>query len=83
MFRDSITGALHVFAVNETVVNSEGYEFKPEQWDAIVNLMDDEIREEIVSRGLETNQEFFEAYAAAYLEATGEQWELDKANPVW
>lgn len=68
----------------EKIVNSAGTEFSLAQWDFIVNAMDDEIREKVHAEVAPcTWQEFFSAYAAAHLAQTGEQWELDKANPVW
>lgn len=49
-------------------------------FEAAVNLMDDDLREAIIA---ETEQEFFDAYCAAHFEKFGEEWELAKANPVW
>ena len=67
-----------------TITNSEGYQFNLDQWPAIVNLMDGNLMEEVSCRMAPcSEQEFFDAYAAAHLEKFGEQWELDKANPVW
>lgn len=66
------------------ITNSNGYEFDDSQWDAIVNLMDDELREKVASELDDpTEQEFFDAYAKAYEDKFGEEWELDKANPTW
>lgn len=66
------------------ITNSNGYEFDDSQWDAIVNLMDDEVREQVANELDDpTEQEFFDAYAKAYEDKFGEEWELDKANPVW
>lgn len=48
-------------------VNGEAIDFE-----ASVNLMDDETREEIAAQGIEGEQEFLEAYAAAHLEKFGE-----------
>lgn len=51
---------------------------------AAVNLMDDEIREELHnSQDWNSEQDFFEAYEKAHAEKYGEEWELSKANPVW
>ena len=52
-------------------------------FDAAVNLMDDEIREEIAMEGYATEQEFFHAYEIAHALKYGEEWELSKKNPVW
>ena len=66
------------------VENSEGHVFSPDEWEAVVNLMDDDIREALhMELAPCTDQAFFTAYAAAHMEKYGEQWELDKANPVW
>ena len=53
------------------------------EFDAAVNLMDDEIREELAMEGYETEQDFFRAYEIAHELKYGEEWELSKANPVW
>lgn len=51
-------------------------------FDAAVNLMDDELREELHRSGIaETEQEFFDAYAEAHQHRFGETWEPAKANP--
>lgn len=64
--------------------NGEGRVFEPDEWDGIVNLMDDEIREALhMELAPCSNQEFFAAYAAAHLAKYGEKWELDKQHPVW
>lgn len=66
------------------IINSNGYEFDDSEWDAIANLMDDEVREQVANELDDpTNQEFFDAYAKAHEDKFGEEWELDKANPVW
>lgn len=53
-------------------------------YDAAVELMDDDIREELAAELAPcTEQEFFTAYAKAHAERFGEEWELDKANPVY
>lgn len=52
-------------------------------FDAAVELMDDDIREELYDKDFDTKQEFFTAYEAAHLAKYGEEWELSKANPVW
>ena len=46
--------------------------------------MDDDIREELAAELAPcTEQEFFTAYAKAHAEKFGEEWELDKKNPVY
>ena len=46
--------------------------------------MDDDIREELTAELAPcTEQEFFTAYAKAHAEKFGEEWELDKENPVY
>lgn len=66
---------------NTTVTNKNGYEL---DFDAAVNLMDDEIRESIGNEMSPcTEQEFFAAYEKAHEEVYGEEWELSKANPTW
>ncbi len=53
-------------------------------YDAAVNLMDDEIREELhMEIAPCTDQEFFDAYCEAHESKFGEEWELAKENPVW
>ncbi len=64
-----------------TVTNAFGVEI---DFAAAVALMDDEIREEI-HRDIApcTEQEFFDAYAAAHEDRFGEEWELAKRNPCY
>ena len=63
------------------VINTNG---KKIDFEAAVNLMDDEIRETLANDGKErTEQEFFSAYEKAHAEKYGEEWELSRANPVW
>ena len=53
-------------------------------FDASVNMMDDELREELhLELAPCSNQEFFDAYCAAHERKFGEEWELAKQNPVW
>ena len=52
-------------------------------FDTAVNMMDDAIREQLHAEGIDTEQEFFDAYAAAHLDKFGAAWELDKPNPVY
>lgn len=62
------------------VINNCGTEV---DFDAAVNLMDDDIRETIHNELAPcTEQEFFTAYEKAHAAKYGEEWELSKANPV-
>ena len=63
------------------VINKSGTQIN---YDAAVQLMDDEIREELHAQLAPcTEQEFFTAYEAAHAEKFGEEWELSKGNPCW
>lgn len=63
------------------VINSYGVQI---DYDAAVELMDEEIREEVAADLAPcTEQEFFTEYAKRHAEKYGEEWELDKSNPVW
>jgi hypothetical protein len=65
----------------EKVINLYGTEI---YWNAAVELMDDDIREELHSELAPcTEQEFFTAYCKAHEEKFGEEWELAKPNPVY
>lgn len=65
----------------KNVINRNGYEL---DFEAAVEMMDDDLREELANSGeYETEQEFFTAYEAAHEKKFGEAWELSKANPVW
>ncbi|OZG49833.1 hypothetical protein [Bombiscardovia coagulans] len=69
---------------NNTIINSNGTEFDANQWDAIVNLMDTDLREKLHNKLAPcSEQEFFSAYAKAHEETFGETWELDSEQPVW
>ena len=63
-----------------TVVNSNGVKI---EFEATLNLMDDEIREAIAAEGIETEQDFFAAYCKAHLARFGEEFEPDKADGQW
>ena len=53
-------------------------------FEAAVNLMDDNIREELNSKMAPcSKQKFFSAYEKAHKEKYGEEWELSKENPVY
>ena len=62
------------------VINANGKEIN---FEAAVNLMDDEIREALASDGFDSEQEFFTAYEKAHEEKYGEVWELSKPNPQY
>ncbi len=66
---------------NETVTNRYG---EPINFEAAVNLMDDDLREAINAELAPcSNQEFFEAYCKAHLEKYHEEFEPNKQNPQW
>lgn len=63
------------------IINRNGYEL---EYDAAVQLMDDDLREELCAQLAPcTEQEFFTAYEAAHAEKFGEAWELSRRNPHW
>lgn len=63
------------------VINKSGTQIN---YDAAVQLMDDDLREEIHAKLAPcTEQEFFTAYEAAHAEKFGEEWKLSKGNPRW
>ena len=51
-------------------------------YEAAVELMDDELRESICGT-VYSEQEFFTAYEKAHDEKYGEEWELSKENPCY
>ncbi|RMH38516.1 MAG: hypothetical protein D6694_12285 [Gammaproteobacteria bacterium] len=64
-----------------TVINAYGKEI---DYEAAVNLMDDDIREQLHAELAPcSEQEFFDAYCKAHREKYGEDFEPAKANPVW
>ena len=64
-----------------TVKNTYGTEIN---YEVAVELRDADIREELTAELAPcTEQEFFTAYAKAHAEKFGEEWELDKENPVY
>ena len=70
--------------MKQNIINRSGKEFTPDHWDAIVNMMDDEIREDLHSKLAPcTDQVFFTAYEDAHEAKYGEEWELSKRNPQW
>ena len=63
------------------VINMNGTEIN---YDAAVELMDDEICESLNFEIAPcTEQEFFTAYEKAHAEKYGEEWELSKENPCY
>ena len=53
-------------------------------FEAAVNLMDDDLREELhLELAPCDNQKFFTAYELAHKEKFGEDWELSKAKPIY
>lgn len=67
----------------DCVINENGNVFCDE-WDAIVNLMDDEIREQLHNEIAPcSNQKFFSAYEREHAAKFGEPWELSKQNPTY
>lgn len=63
------------------IINRNGYEL---DYDAAVQLMDDDIREELCAQVAPCKeQEFFAAYEVAHAEKFGEEWELSRENPCW
>jgi hypothetical protein len=77
-----VSGQYHgKYKMNITVVNQSGHEL---DFDAAVQLMDDDIREILANSGHHfTEQEFFAAYEKAHEIQFGELWELSKPNSVW
>ena len=61
------------------VINMNGTEIN---YEAAVELMDDEIMESICGT-VDSEQEFFTAYEKAHAEKYGEEWELSKENPCY
>ena len=59
------------------VINSYGVAI---EYNAAENLMEQYICDMI---NADTEQEFFDSYASLHEAIYGEEWELDKANPVW
>ena len=63
------------------VVNRQGESIN---YEAAVELMDNEIRERLHSEMAPcSNQDFFTAYENAHEIKYGEEWELSKRNPIW
>lgn len=63
------------------VINSWGNEI---DYEVSVTMMDDEVRENLHNEIAPcTEQEFFDAYAAAHKEQFGEYWILDTENPCY
>lgn len=63
------------------VINKNGAEIN---YEAAVELMDDEIREQLAAELVPcSEQEFFAAYEAAHEAAFGEEWALSAENPIY
>lgn len=63
------------------VINMNGTKIN---YEAAVELMDDELREELhMDLAPCTEQDFFTAYEKAHAEKYGEEWELSKENPCY
>lgn len=63
------------------VINKYGVKI---DYDAAVDLMDDDIRETIAAELAPcTDQEFFTAYCEAHAEKYGEEWTLDSVHPCY
>ena len=53
-------------------------------FDAAVNIMDDDLREQLhMDLAPCTDQEFFDAYCKLHLETFGEEFEPNQENPAW
>ena len=61
------------------VINMNGTEIN---YEAAVELMDDEIRERVCDP-VDSEQQFFTAYEKEHAEKYGEEWELSKENPCY
>ena len=67
--------------ITQVVINRNGTKIN---FDASIELMDDEIRENIAYDGTDyTNQAFFAAYEIAHEKEFGQEWEVSKINPVY
>lgn len=79
-YRKESFGCVELEDKRVKVINAAGREI---DFEAAVQMMDDEIRERLHAEGYETEQAFFAAYEAAHLAKYGEEWELSKDRPVW
>jgi hypothetical protein len=61
-----------------TITNKFGKTF---DFDAVVAVMDDEIREGLTAADVGIEQEFFSAYCAAHAQKFGEEFEFAKQSP--
>jgi hypothetical protein len=63
------------------IINENGHEI---DYDAAVNLMDDDLREEVHSEIAPCSEaDFFRAYCERHRQMHGEEFEPNKRNPVW
>jgi hypothetical protein len=63
-----------------TIMNAAG---RAIDFDAAAILMDKEITDALDNEDLESEQAFFDAYCRAHELKYGEEFEPNKANPVW
>ena len=63
-------------------MNDYGRGYTDDEWDAIVSLMDDEIREEVhADLAPCTKQQFFNEYGERHYAKYDEPFEYEKLNP--
>jgi hypothetical protein len=63
------------------ITNARGKEI---DFDAALNLMDDDLRERLTNeREWDSDRQFFLAYCVAHEKAFSEEFEPSKQNPVW
>lgn len=62
------------------LINAAGTEI---DLDAAINLMDRDIVSDLDGNDFDSEAEWFAAYCAAHLAKFGEEFEPNKANPVW
>ncbi|KOA61002.1 hypothetical protein BAAM0499_03795 [Bifidobacterium animalis subsp. animalis MCC 0499] len=71
-------------AHDDSVTTDAGEHYTRDQWDAVVNMMDPQIREQLHNTIAPcSNQMFFDEYAKAHEAKYGQTWELAKPAPVW
>lgn len=62
------------------ITNQYGYVM---DFEAAVNLMDDDLVEMLGNQDWDSEQDYFAAYCAAHRAKHGEAFVLDDPNPVW
>ena len=81
---DQSCGTYDISAEPYGIFNSYGVGFTPDEWDNIIEVMNDDLREELSNKLSPcSEQDFFTAYAYAHADRFGEEWELDKPSPNW